>query len=563
MDETVKEKKHAFIDKLKLAVLKIGSVFKDYPVTMGCIVVIAAIAAVIIDCDFDTDLCEKIILFLAAFAVQALFTEEYFAKKPAARIAGYVIAAPISAFLVYLANFKGEEFLGMPKDKADEIFIYIYISYFVCLICASLYHMYKRQQETFESYCLKTFCGLIQTTVVYGLFAGGLAIIVLIFDNLIFDTDSFLGRVEIFLAGGIYVPALLLVLSGKKPEVGKFVKICVLYVLEPMLILAMAIIYIYIIKIFVSDNIPSNSVFGIISCLFATGMVIWTLACGIGEDNFFCRAAKILPFVFIPCIILQAWSILIRIGDYGFTPQRYLGVMIVIFELIYMVFYFIRTVWKKDSVALIMWVAALMVVIGLIVPYLNYASVCVRSQSKRLEGITVNEQLKDSELAGTAGSAFRSLIYDCGWRGEEAVDEMFTASEQDILRSCYSSSNTYHQNKYYLDGNTDVISFDISEYRLITKVNGSSRDPESAEFDLKSDYQTVITADLSQLIRDVKDYGRKRSVSSDYFTFDLDDYGVIVLDEKHDLKLTTFSTTYNSDNDELEYMSINGYLLEK
>ena len=563
MDETVKEKKHAFIDKLKLAVLKIGSVFKDYPVTMGCIVVIAAIAAVIIDCDFDTDLCEKIILFLAAFAVQALFTEEYFAKKPAARIAGYVIAAPISAFLVYLANFKGEEFLGMPKDKADEIFIYIYISYFVCLICASLYHMYKRQQETFESYCLKTFCGLIQTTVVYGLFAGGLAIIVLIFDNLIFDTDAFLGRVEIFLAGGIYVPALLLVLSGKKPEVGKFVKICVLYVLEPMLILAMAIIYIYIIKIFVSDNIPSNSVFGIISCLFATGMVIWTLACGIGEDNFFCRAAKILPFVFIPCIILQAWSILIRIGDYGFTPQRYLGVMIVIFELIYMVFYFIRTVWKKDSVALIMWVAALMVVIGLIVPYLNYASVCVRSQSKRLEGITVNEQLKDSELAGTAGSAFRSLIYDCGWRGEEAVDEMFTASEQDILRSCYSSSNTYHQNKYYLDGNTDVISFDISEYRLITKVNGSSRDPESAEFDLKSDYQTVITADLSQLIRDVKDYGRKRSVSSDYFTFDLDDYGVIVLDEKHDLKLTSFSTTYNSDNDELEYMSINGYLLEK
>ena len=563
MDETVKEKKHAFIDKLKLAVLKIGSVFKDYPVTMGCIVVIAAIAAVIIDCDFDTDLCEKIILFLAAFAVQALFTEEYFAKKPAARIAGYVIAAPISAFLVYLANFKGEEFLGMPKDKADEIFIYIYISYFVCLICASLYHMYKRQQETFESYCLKTFCGLIQTTVVYGLFAGGLAIIVLIFDNLIFDTDSFLGRVEIFLAGGIYVPALLLVLSGKKPEVGKFVKICVLYVLEPMLILAMAIIYIYIIKIFVSDNIPSNSVFGIISCLFAAGMVIWTLACGIGEDNFFCRTAKILPFVFIPCIILQAWSILIRIGDYGFTPQRYLGVMIVIFELIYMVFYFIRTVWKKDSVALIMWVAALMVVIGLIVPYLNYASVCVRSQSKRLEGITVNEQLKDSELAGTAGSAFRSLIYDCGWRGEEAVDEMFTASEQDILRSCYSSSNTYHQNKYYLDGNTDVISFDISEYRLITKVNGSSRDPESAEFDLKSDYQTVIKADLSQLVRDVKDYGRKRSVSSDYFTFDLDDYGVIVLDEKHDLKLTTFSTTYNSDNDELEYMSINGYLLEK
>ncbi|MBR5967148.1 MAG: DUF4153 domain-containing protein, partial [Lachnospiraceae bacterium] len=309
--------------------------------------------------------------------------------------------------------------------------------------------------------------------------------------------------------------------------------------------------------------IPSNSVFGIISCLFAAGMVIWTLACGIGEDNFFCRTAKILPFVFIPCIILQAWSILIRIGDYGFTPQRYLGVMIVIFELIYMVFYFIRTVWKKDSVALIMWVAALMVVTGLVVPYLNYASVCVRSQCGRLEGIPINEQLKDSDIAGTAGSAFRSLIYDCGWRGEEAADRMFTESEQDILRSYYGSSNTYHQNKYYLDGNTDVISFDISEYRLITKITGSDRDPEKAMFDLKSDKQTILTADLSQLVKDIKAYGKKRSVSPDYFSFDLESYGVIRLDEHRDLKLISFSTTYNADTDELEYMSINGYLLEK
>jgi hypothetical protein len=64
--------------------------------------------------------------------------------------------------------------------------------------------------------------------------------------------------VEIFLAGGIYVPAMLLVMSGKKGGVGKFAKACVLYVLEPMLILAMAIIYVYIVKIFVTNDIPST-----------------------------------------------------------------------------------------------------------------------------------------------------------------------------------------------------------------------------------------------------------------------------------------------------------------
>ncbi len=564
MDEAVKEKRPAFIERLKKAIIKIGNVFKDYPVTLGCIVVIAAITSVIVDCSFDTYLCEKAIVFLAAFSVQALFTEEFFANKLAARIAGYIIAAPISAFLVYLSDFTGDYFLGMPRDKAEEIFLYIYISYFVCLICASLYHMYKRQNETFESYCLKTFCGLIQTSVVYGLFAGGLAIIILIFDNLIFDTDSLLERVEIFLAGGIYVPAMLLVLSGKKPEVGKFAKICVLYVLEPMLILTMAIIYIYIVKIFVSDGIPSNSVFTIITCLFAAGMVIWTLACGIGEDNFFCRTAKILPFIFIPCIILQAWSILIRIADYGFTPQRYLCIMIVIFELIYMVLYFIRAVWKKDSVALIMWVAALLVVTGLIVPRLNYASVCLRSQLKRLEGVTVNEELKDSDIAGTVGSAFRSISYDCGWRGDEALDEMFTASERAILRECYGKSYDYYrQTSYYLSADNDIINLDISEYSLLTAVSGRQKNFRNAGMDLTSDGQTVYSADLSQFTEDIKAYGQKRAASSKYISFELEQYGKIRLDERHDLVLTHFSANYDSEKDELEYLNIDGYLLER
>ena len=429
MDETIKEKKNAFVERLKTAVLKIGNVFKDYPVTLGCIVVIAAIAAVIVDCDFNTDVCEKIILFLGVYSVQALFTEECLSKKLAFRIAGYALAVPISVFLVYIAWYKEDYLFNIDFYKLEEIVVSIYGCYTAILVCASLYHMYKRQEETFESYCLKSFCGLVQTTVIYGLFAGGLAIIVLIFDALIFHTDSFLERLEIFLAGGIYVPALLLVLSGKKSDIGKFARICVLYVLEPMLILTMAIIYIYIIKIFVSDDIPSNSVFGIITGLFAAGMVIWTLACGIGEDNIFCRIAKILPFVFIPCIILQAWSVLIRIADYGFTPQRYVGIILVIFELIYMVLYTIRFVLKKDSVALILWVAPALLIIALLAPYFNYASVSIRSQTKRLSGITVNEQLKESEQSGTVGSAYRTIRNECGYRGKEAIDEMFSAGE--------------------------------------------------------------------------------------------------------------------------------------
>ena len=108
MEETtqIRNRKFRLKDRLKVIAQKIGNVFKDYPATLGCIVVIAAIAAVIIDCDFDTEFCERIILFLAAYSVQALFAEEHFKDKRSLRIAGYAIAVPISAFFSDLITIR-------------------------------------------------------------------------------------------------------------------------------------------------------------------------------------------------------------------------------------------------------------------------------------------------------------------------------------------------------------------------------------------------------------------------------------------------------------------------
>ena len=64
--------------RLKSKAEKLGRVFREYPLTLGCIVIIAAIGAVIVDCNFDTEWCERIIVFLAVFSAQTLFLEEYF-----------------------------------------------------------------------------------------------------------------------------------------------------------------------------------------------------------------------------------------------------------------------------------------------------------------------------------------------------------------------------------------------------------------------------------------------------------------------------------------------------
>ena len=55
-DESSKKDKITFASRLKNAALKIANTFREYPITLGSIVLIAAIGAVIIDCNFDTEI---------------------------------------------------------------------------------------------------------------------------------------------------------------------------------------------------------------------------------------------------------------------------------------------------------------------------------------------------------------------------------------------------------------------------------------------------------------------------------------------------------------------------
>ena len=472
--------------KLQNFFLMLCSIFKDYPVTLGSTVILSAVYSITYYSRFSTRVPNYIIMFLAVYSVQALFTEELFREKIKLRIAAHIISIPIAVYPVLLYMNNGNYLFGADIYTIEEITSDVYITYFVFLIMISLHHMFVRSKESFDTFFLKTFSSVMQTSVIYGLFAGGLAIIVFIFDLLIFDTGHFLAKIEIFLAGGIYAPALLLALSGKKKETGKFAKICILYALEPLLILATAIIYIYIIKVFITLDIPRNTIFSIITWLFASGMVIWTLALGIDETNIFRKAAEILPFVFIPCIVLQAWCIFARIGEHGFTPTRYLGLFIVLFELIYMVLYLLKQVTKKDMVSYIFRIIPIMFFIAFWAPFINYASVSMRSQAKVFEGVVINEELPDSVMANNLGTSYDVIAYDCGFRGKAFAKKMFSEDEASILKRCIGTSHAW-RTEVYFNESKQLADFDISKYKRITRVHGNANDLKKNFITLETD----------------------------------------------------------------------------
>lgn len=448
----------------------IGETFKNYPLTLFSVMMAALIGALNINDEifpdrFD-DLIFRIIAFCLILALQVLLYEEMFMEKPSVRWTGYILSSAIAAVFVFILTAKDDVIFGIDNDIAIEITYKILIIYGVFMVGLSIYHIFRRLEDDFEVYCTRAFFALIKAGVIYGLFAAGLAIIVFIFNELIFDTDDFLAQLELFLAGGIFTAMCLKAISGKNEEPGKFARVCVYYVLQPMLIIAFAIIYIYIVKIFATDTVPSNQVFGILTFLFSTGVPVWTMMHGMNSEKAR-RFTKILPFIFIPFIALQGWSMGIRISAYGFTSERYYAVVFMTVEVIYFLLYIIRLAGVKQSVSWLLFVFMIIAPLVLVAPRISCEDVVIASQIKRMEQMMSKGDLNDAQK-----SAVKSAYYEvksAGYKGKFALSEHFSDKQLNEMTE-YDEYDAADKDIVYIDTKEDREPMDISGYKKMYRV---------------------------------------------------------------------------------------------
>ncbi|MBP5745631.1 MAG: hypothetical protein J6W58_04945, partial [Lachnospiraceae bacterium] len=247
--DTQNKKQNRILQALSRLGARIYEVFKDYPATMIAIIAAAFLGAVLAgDNIFSDDYEEEVIRiigFFLIFSLQAIMYEEVFKNKLKIRIAGYAISSVLSFVFMYIFSYEDKILFGASIDTVIEICARILFVYGVIMTGCAIYHMFRRLEEDFEIYCTKAFLELLKASVVYGLFAIGLGIIVFIFNELIYDTDDFVWQLELFLAGGIYTPMCIKAISSKNERAGKFARFCIMYVLFPMLLIALPKIYIY------------------------------------------------------------------------------------------------------------------------------------------------------------------------------------------------------------------------------------------------------------------------------------------------------------------------------
>ena len=408
----------------------------------------------------------------------------------------------------------------------------LYASLMILYLCLIIFFCYKKSKESFEMYVAKAFCGVMKAELLCAILMIGSILIIEIIDSLLIHMWNYyiMERASLFILGFVAYPCAIVGISDTDHEISKFGKAILSYVFVSLLSIAYVIIYIYMFKIIITWTFPSNEVFGILMTLFIFGIGIWTMGYSCG-DNIFRKIAGILPFLFIPFIVLQIMCLQLRISEYGFTTDRYLGMMLIIFELVYMVLYAIRFFGKKDIVANSLFIVSILAIVTLIVPFVNVSSVVIASQKSKIEKYLSLGDDASVAVIEDARDAYRVIWREGGESGKMYLDKSLSQDQKYFLD--YSSYYYYsHHQGFYINVNgykvDEIDTSDVETVYIIYNsisddkgidtssvyIYGQNPDEVLATLDIKDMVDTLIEKDS----KGASDHELSVSIGQEYIT---------------------------------------------
>lgn len=525
---------------------EIRELAKRFPLTIGIIVFVTVLFTIMIDQSFSKNL-EKIYLFSAIWAIGTFFTEIYFVKKPN-KVLSYGVTGGISLIFTRILTAPMTSEIGH-----TEITLRFLAGYAIILIVLSIYQAIKNAELTFEEYCLKVFRDLFNTTATYIILNIGIIILTSIFVQLILDGHygSVMERLFVLLFGLFYMPALLYTVSCiSTKEVGTFIKSLVLYVLLPLTTIAMAIIYLYIAKIILLQDMPQNTIYRILAGIFIVAFPVWNMAKNYAEEKkLIGKITKILPYLYAPFILLEIYSIGTRISCFGLTPMRYISCVFIVFQMICLALTFYK---KNEKIEMIFPTVAVLALIVFVTP-LNYENVSNWSQKRRIEKIMVGnmdfDALSDEEK-DKVKSAYEYLKFD-----EKYIPEKLSKEDKEKIEEYTNQDREKYDYSEYVSLNCEL-KLNIEEYAKITYVTGSTED-KTAVVKFEDSERTL---DLSQKIDEIIS---KNEISNIDLEEDFKENNLLKISEKEDFYISNLTFSYYKTTKKLEVWRVEGYFLER
>ena len=376
-----------------------------------------------------------------------------------------------------------------------------------------------------------------------------------IIDALLVDIDTF--RVELniqlLLSALAYFPTCLLAVSDTSEDNAAFTKKFVSYVLLPCVWIAMFVIYLYVVKIFVTQEVPSNEIFSICASLFAIGMPIWMMASGFVEEKTsrYAKLISITKYIYAPFILLEIYSMSVRVKAYGLTEQRYAAIMFILLQIIYIL-------WNRHYENLILvFVGCLF--IGLLLPFGNASYLSYQSQKNRF----VKNQTTDKEVAAEAYDYLRGNAY-----GRRYIKTNLTEAEQDELHSMMYGGDTHDSEQwesvYFYADPIEEKGIIIDGYAKIYTMTAHWNEESTIEnYENKtitvgdSEYKNVDFTSCISYYKNLEDKRENQKINEKDIVYE------IQVSDTEKLIITYISFEIDEKQDKINRMFMKGYMLTK
>lgn len=579
---------------------KFKQIYIRYAASIFCALVIAIV--MIIDGQWKGFNPEKIIFVCSVWIagnilVESLWkkTAEETRKNKKKWLSGYGVTCLI-AIVFQIAADKFAAGNVEKRDVTNLIFENILYFYIACTVLLAVYVLIRQQRLDMPRCIGRILFALLRAAGVYLVLNIAVILIVEIIDSLLFHMKVW--RVETYiqllLAALVYFPTCLLAVSDTSEDNAAFTKKFVSYVLLPCVWIAMFVIYLYVVKIFVTQEVPSNEIFSICASLFAIGMPIWMMASGFVEEKTsrYAKLISITKYIYAPFILLEIYSMSVRVIAYGLTEQRYAAWMFILLQIIYILWEkiyarYARLAGRKKTYNnqvdtgdtgtehaneinqmktqinwhyenLILFLVGFLFV-GLLFPFGNAQYLSYQSQKNRF----VKNQTSDKEVAAEAYDYLRGNAY-----GRRYIKTNLTEAEQDELHSMMYGGDTHDSEQwesvYFYADPIEEKGIIIDGYAKIYTMTAHWNDESTIEnYENKtitvgdSEYKNVDFTSCISYYKNLEDKRENQKIKEKDIVYE------IQVSDTEKLIITYISFEIDEKQDKINRMFMKGYMLTK
>lgn len=561
---------------------KLKQIYIRYIGTVLCAGVISILAVISESKNYYDKTLESVMIVFAIWLAGNFFVES--AWKPSIednqaivrkRVIGYAVALVIAIGFKVISYLLEDPAMDI-WDIKQLIFGSILYFYIISMVGLALYFLIREQGIGVPAYIGRAGFALLRALGVFFVLNIVAILILQIINSLLFEFDfwDMEEYIQILLAGFVYFPVCLMAVSDTSEDNSTFTKKFVSYVLMPCVWIAMLIIYLYVIKIFVKQEIPSNEIFSICQWLFLYGAPVWMMAYAFLEerDTKYKKLVMWTKYIYAPFILLEIYAIGVRIGEYGLTESRYAAILFIIAQLIYIFWEQLRTLFAKlrkqpceikygENYEGLILVLLVLCFIGLLLPYGNAEYVSYVSQKNRLLTYQESDKL-------TAGEAYRYLKNNP--YGEKYLDTTFT--EEQIAEF---ESSDYYESPDKIDWNyVSIYSKPLEDgltigpdynmlYTVYLKLDAIRNFDDFSDVDITVGDSEITGVDLRDCIRYYAELDEKQENTPDYEQDEKECLYEIQIDPNRKLIIYTIRFSYTYGMEEIRNCDVYGYLLEK